>query len=230
VSAGLITAITRAQLVEALGQNPHSVIMLATDAVFSTQPLSLDIGEALGQWEEKVWPDLFIAQPGVYWSPYDLQSVRSRGAPRSVIGNAAPRFHEVFDEWLHLLRQPGAMKQVLEERLIPSVPVSVRVFIGCRLALARGKPWLAGKWEDVARNESFEWQTKRDPMRITVGDDGYVLTFPRKNSFFAESEGYEPADFDKRLEISGESGVTEVIDENMLLEAMPDFIPFLPYE
>jgi hypothetical protein len=230
VSAGLITAITRAQLIEALGQNPHSVIMLATDAVFSTQPLSIDIGETLGQWEEKVWPDLFIAQPGVYWSPCDLQSVKSRGAPRSIIGAAAPRFHKVFDEWLHLLRQPAAMKQVLEERLIPSVPVSVRVFIGCRLALARGKPRLAGKWEDVARNESFEWQTKRDPMRIAVTDEGHVLTYPRKNSFFAESEGYEPADFDKRVEISGESGATEVIDENMLLEAMPDFIPFLPRE
>jgi hypothetical protein len=94
VSAGLITAITRARLVEALGQDPHSVVMVATDAVFSVRPLSLDIGERLGQWEEKVWPDLFIAQPGVYWSPSELEkSVKSRGAPRSVIGPAAPRFH-----------------------------------------------------------------------------------------------------------------------------------------
>ena len=37
VSAGLITAITRARLIEALGQDPHSVVMLATDAVFSTR-------------------------------------------------------------------------------------------------------------------------------------------------------------------------------------------------
>ena len=122
------------------------------------------------------------------------------------------------------------MRRVLEERLIPSVPITLRVFIGCRLALARGKPWLAGKWDDVTRHESFEQQTKRDPMRITVSDDGYVLTFPRRNSIFAESEGYEPADFDRRIEITGESGGTEVIDENMLLEAMPDFIPFLPDE
>ena len=38
--------------------------MLATDAVFSTRPLALDIGDELGQWEEKQWQDLFIAQPG----------------------------------------------------------------------------------------------------------------------------------------------------------------------
>jgi hypothetical protein len=69
VSVGLITAITRARLIEALGQSPRSVVMLATDAVFIREPLLLDIGEGLGQREEKVWPDLFIAQPGVHWFP-----------------------------------------------------------------------------------------------------------------------------------------------------------------
>jgi hypothetical protein len=204
VSAGLITATTRASLIEAVGQKPHSVVMLATDAVFSTERQSLDIGEGLGQWEEKVWPDLFIAQSGVYWAPSDLTLlVKSRGAPRSIIGGAAHRFHAAFAEWLDVLRRPDAFERVLAERLIPSVPVTVRVFNGCRLALARGKPWLAGRWEDVTRNVSFEWQMKRDPMRITVTDEGYIRTFPRKNSIFAESEGYEPADFDKYIEISG---------------------------
>jgi hypothetical protein len=32
------------------------------------------------------------------------------------------------------------------------------------------------------------------------------------------------------LEISTEDGVAEEIDENVLLEAMPDFTPFLPRE
>jgi hypothetical protein len=45
VSAGLITAITRARLLEALGQNPRSAVMLATDSVFSRERLSLDTGE-----------------------------------------------------------------------------------------------------------------------------------------------------------------------------------------
>ena len=160
---------TRASLLEPLGQKPRSVLMLATDAAFSRERLSLDLGEGLGQWEEKVWPDLFIAQSGVYWPPSDLAlSVKSRGAPRSVIGPAAPRFQEAFTEWLDVLQRPGAMECVLRERLIPSVPVTVRVFNGCRLAMARGKPWLAGRWEDVTRHVSFEWQTKRDPMRVEV--------------------------------------------------------------
>ena len=121
------------------------------------------------------------------------------------------------------------MRRVLEERLIPSVPVTVRVFYGCRYALARGKPWLAGKWEDVSRHESFEWRTKRDPVRVALGEKR-LTTFPIALSILAESEGYKPADFDRLVQISGESGVAEEIDENMLLEAMPDFTPFLPDE
>jgi hypothetical protein len=139
VSAGLITAITRARLIEALAQDPTAVVMLATDAVFSRRPLALDIGAGLGQWECHEWPDLFIAQPGVYWSPSDVsRQVKSRGAPRSVIGEAAPRFLEVWDEWQDLLRQPGSRDLILAERQIPSVPVTVRAFSGCRLALHRG--------------------------------------------------------------------------------------------
>jgi hypothetical protein len=231
VSAGLITALTRARLLEATGQDPEAVVMLATDAAFSRRPLALDIGKGLGQWECHEWPDLFIGQPGVYWSPSDLSKlVKSRGAPRSVIGEAAPRFVEVWNEWHALLRQPDARKLILAERQIPSVPVTVRVFNGCRIALHRGKPWLAGKWEDVQRHESFEWRTKRDPNRINVCDEGCIVTFPREQSIFAESEGYTPADFDRLIEISGESGGPAEIDENMLLEAMPDHIPFLPHK
>jgi len=231
VSAGLITALTRARLLEPLGQDPEAVVMLATDAVFSRRPLALKVGRDLGQWECHECPDLFIAQPGVYWSPSDLSElIKSRGAPRSVIGEAAPRFVEVWNEWHTLLRQPGAKELILAERQIPSVPVTVRVFNGCRIALHRGKPWLAGKWEDVQRYESFEWRTKRDPTRINVCDEGHIVTFPRPLRIFAESEGYTPADFDRLIEISGENGAPVEIDENMLLEAMPDHIPFLPHK
>jgi hypothetical protein len=92
------------------------------------------------------------------------------------------------------MRRPGAMPLVLKDRLIPSVPVTLRVFYGHRLALARGKPYLAGKWEDVTRHESFEWSTKRDAMRIALGD----RHLPYRALPLAETEGYKPADFDRR--------------------------------
>jgi hypothetical protein len=80
----------------------------------------------------------------------------------------------------------------------PSRTVGPKTAFGCDAG--------GGRWEDVTRHVSFEWKTKRDPMRIAVSDDGFVRTFPLKNSIFAESEGYEPADFDRLIEISGESG------------------------
>jgi hypothetical protein len=99
------------------------------------------------------------------------------------------------------------------------------------LALARGKSWQAGKWEDVTRYESFEWKTKRDAMRIDVGEEGSLATFPPALlSILAESEGYKPAEFERLVEISGETGGKAKVDENMLLEAMPCFTPFLPRE
>jgi hypothetical protein len=95
--------------------------------------------------------------------------------------------------------------------------------------LARGKPWQAGKWQDVPRHESFEWHTKRDAKRIAVGD-GCIITYPiALRSSLMESEGYTPADFDRLIQISGESDVIEEIDENTWLEAMPDHLQFLPH-
>ena len=72
VAAGLITAATRARLIEALAHDPEAIVMVAPDALYSSRPLPLDIGDGLGRWEEQQWPDLFIVQPGVYWSPSNL--------------------------------------------------------------------------------------------------------------------------------------------------------------
>jgi hypothetical protein len=231
VAAGLITAATRARLIETLSQDPEAVFMVATDAVYSTRPLSLDLGDRLGQWDAKIWPDLFVVQPGVYWSPFEQEkSLKSRGAPRSVIGDAAPRFVEAWNELHKRLRPAEFRERRLEERLLPTVPVAVHVFYGCRLALHRNKPWLAGKWENVERQESFEWRTKRDPNRITVCDEGSIVTIPRMQPILAESEGKPPADFDRLVEILDENGGAVEIDEDMLLEAMRDYTPFLPHE
>jgi hypothetical protein len=72
-----------------------------------------------------------LLRPSVYWSPTDLEaSVKSRGVPRSVIGTAAFRFHEVFDDLLCKLRQPEAAKLILGERLIPSVPIQFGFSMG----------------------------------------------------------------------------------------------------
>jgi hypothetical protein len=140
--------------------------MCPIDAVFSTRPLARDLGEALRQWEEKTWGDLFIATKGVNWSPGNLrESVKWPGAFRSVIGPAAAGSMKSLT-WLRLLRQPGAMRRCWKSG--GSVgSYQCASFQRVRLALARRKAWLAGRWEDVARNESFEWKTKRSPRRLS---------------------------------------------------------------
>src|SRR5690242_18808454 len=93
IDAGLVCAITRAALNDAIALDPGAVLMVATDALYTTRPLPLDVGEGLGQWKETVLPDLFIVKPGVYWSPSNLEaSLKTQGTEQSIIGAAAPDF------------------------------------------------------------------------------------------------------------------------------------------
>jgi hypothetical protein len=262
VAAGLITAITRARLIEAFGRDPEAVVMLATDEIISTRPMSLDIGKGLGQWKHKTRQDLFIVQPGVYWCPAELAEggePKSRGVKRSVIRDAAPQFVRVWDDWIAKVRERlcrpfepvGAavlpalqagrvdasnLAAVLQDRdFIPKVRFIVPdVFHGCNLAIARRKFSLAGAWKDVPRNIGFDWSTKRDPAwKVGFAKDGSdsLTTMPLSQSKFDESQGYEPANFDWSVEIADDEGRSVMIDDDdLLFEAMPDHVSFLPHE
>src|SRR5262249_624459 len=153
--------------------------------------------------------------------------VKSRGVRRSVIGTAAPQFLQTFDHFHELMRDPGQRAILLSERKFHEVPVTVRVFYGHKVALARGKPILAGKWEDVTRVETFGWSSKRDPVDITVNDGGSISTFPIVGRPTLESKGYEPADFDKLLKLRDRDGEEFTEDEDTLFEGQPDYTPFL---
>lgn len=65
--AGWITSYTRAMLYRAAMQCPEKIIMLATDGIYSLQPLTLDYGNWLGQWEYKEYINGMFVQSGVYW-------------------------------------------------------------------------------------------------------------------------------------------------------------------
>jgi hypothetical protein len=96
---------------------------------------------------------------------------------------------------------------------------------------ARGKPWLAGTWKSQTRRMSFDWRSKRDDTRIRHEEDGCLATFPiLLRTALAESQGYKPADFDRLIEIAGDGSEFETVDERLLLEAQPDFMPWLPRE
>lgn len=66
--AGYVTSATRALLWSAISLSPEAVIAVETDALFTTQPLPLDLGSGLGQWEATEFPWLTYFQSGVYYS------------------------------------------------------------------------------------------------------------------------------------------------------------------
>lgn len=64
---GQITAYTRARLFDAAMQSPKDVISFATDAVFTTTPLSIETGPELGMWSLDEFKGMTIVQAGVYF-------------------------------------------------------------------------------------------------------------------------------------------------------------------
>ena len=69
VYAGYITSATRAQLFTAGQQKPHAIICLATDGIYSTEPLELDCpkDKILGAWEANEHDAMTLVQSGVYF-------------------------------------------------------------------------------------------------------------------------------------------------------------------
>ena len=66
--AAAITAGTRRKLMEAASNDPKAVIAFATDAVFATRVLPLDVPETkiLGEWEFEEGAGVSVVQSGVY--------------------------------------------------------------------------------------------------------------------------------------------------------------------
>ena len=68
---GMITAGTRAQILDALTLGFHDVVSVATDGILSKTPLALPGGKekVLGEWEYKNKGRTFIVMPGIYYFP-----------------------------------------------------------------------------------------------------------------------------------------------------------------
>lgn len=120
--AGLITAITRAMLLERIVEAGENILLCATDGILSRQALTVEIGENLGQWESNNYADIFIAGPGFYFATRDdsgKPKIRNRGISRA---DVSPE--RLSQEWVRAGR-------------LGSVRISTRRFIGYRLALQR---------------------------------------------------------------------------------------------
>lgn len=200
VAAGLVTAIVRGMLIDGYAADPGAVVMLASDAIYSTRPLALDIGTGLGQWELIERNGIFTIQPGLYWS--DPAAPKTRGIPRSRIIERAAEFESLWADWI-------AADLLLAT---PALTISLEQFIGFRLALERNDFHAAGRWETQKHRVSFAWGSKRAKLGRVV--DSHVETLPISGSFGMKSEPYDPSE------------LTEFQRRQIAEEAAPDFEPW----
>lgn len=89
VWAGMITSSTRAQLLSLMLEHKRldSVVMLATDGLYSTEPIAVDPTPRLGAWERVDHPEgMTLVRPGIYWTSDGV--LRARGIGRANLGAA----------------------------------------------------------------------------------------------------------------------------------------------
>lgn len=167
IYAGLITAITRATLIDTYSLAPDACFMLATDGLFMGTDLSLTPSTSLGGWDLITHSDgMFIIQPGLYFA--GEAKPKTRGVPMGKVFERRTDFELAWANswWAKGERlKPGTTVHTRPQ--VPSVDVHLRNFIGLRLAYARGKPETAGMWVDAPKNVSFDWAPKRRPMAMT---------------------------------------------------------------
>ena len=156
--AGLITARTRARMLEAAGVGGDDIIYLATDGVHSSRPLDLPTGDGLGDWEvpkRAGMPAVFLG-PGTY-----LYDDGKRGKSRGVnLG----KFTDQIRTWERLYRMTAPRGQInlLERHFVP-----------VREALSRSRMQPPERFEDIVntwatrpRELSYNLAPRREPAGV----------------------------------------------------------------
>lgn len=89
--AGMITSGTRAQVLRLMLKHERldSVLMIATDGLFSTEILPMSDKIVLGGWERTIYDQITLIRPGQYW--VDQEKIRARGLGRENLDKQAQR-------------------------------------------------------------------------------------------------------------------------------------------
>jgi hypothetical protein len=144
VWAGMITSGTRARLLEHLIAHKRfdSVLMMATDGIYTTEKIDVDLTPRLGGWERVEHPEgLTLVRPGIYWTPDGV--LRARGLGRDNAKAALEIFSDAFAS--------GAQKVELPKRT---------VFGGARLCVYK-------TGEGVRRSDRYgQWH--QIPTRVSL--------------------------------------------------------------
>lgn len=184
--AGLITQSARATLLRAIATNPEACFMVATDAVYSTEPLDLDFGPALGQWDG---PDEYgrtlVIQAG-FWRDYENGTSKTRGIAKKYLdGDKDHRpLWPVFESlWADILNQNLDIRNAV-------VPVRYSDHIGLQRARQYGIEYL-GRWTDDAIQDIRFRVDKRPHLIGSPSTDGWWKSAPTRTDRVGEQLSME---------------------------------------
>lgn len=156
--AGYITSYTRAKIYKAIMQNPDAIIAAETDAVFSTEPLDLDYGESLGQWELKEYDSITYLQSGFYYATQGEAVIcKYRGMDRD--GDTKQPVGLPYRTVLDTLRQFSGTGNW---HRTPPLSSSTTRFVGLGIGLCTKAVWRS--WETnkkTVRLDQDPWSAKR---------------------------------------------------------------------
>lgn len=187
--AGNITSGTRAQLLDSLkGVDPWSILMMATDGIWSTLRLKLPrplrtgtemLPKPLGVWVKKEFPQgVFAVRPGIYFplnpSEEQMKEVRARGLGKRVLYEQWPLIVDAYNRGLESV-EVGRMSR----------------FIGMKTALSKSEAGINrspdyGEWIP----HSIRVQFNPAPKRERVLKDCRLACWEK---FDWESEPYDAA-------------------------------------
>lgn len=186
--AGMITAGTRAKIMDGLAQDPAACISVATDAIISTKPLDLPLTESLGDWEFFPIDDLLLLQSGfMTYTRKGERKWKRRGFAMKAIDlekiekafNSDGKVELVDTRFIGLMLALQRSDWTIWRRWIP-VPKTIELFpevaarglLGLELLQSRGKR--SGKHFDMVPL----------PMSlIRTADDGMSLPYQLKSNW-----------------------------------------------
>lgn len=149
--AGYVTSHCRAAVFRAAMQDPEAVIAFETDALFTSRPLNLPLGDDLGEWEETRFSQLTYVQSGTYFgtlSDGTTVTAKTRGVDLGTLT------HEAV---LAGLANPVPTAQVAEAQMTR--------FVGAGVALTQSfKRWC--RWEVQPKVVKLSPQGKRDHIAM----------------------------------------------------------------
>lgn len=128
--AGLVTSSTRAQLWDAIKQNPDAVIAVETDSIMTTEPLNLPLGTGLGKWGLTQFDWVTYIQSGIYFT----------SAETGVTHGSKARTRGIDVTQLH---HDDVLRYLDGDQKTPML-VNSRNFIG----LGNPRTYLYGQWQD----------------------------------------------------------------------------------